>query len=118
MLKLLTTLPLVHMKIYLSEFIERAAQCLVDLGLSSGTINDYQGSAFHPLERVPTRHTRTAPQPLQTIAQQLSSIIILSLVYHSFILLKMTIERTPNNEIVSNPVGLGPSKPLSKSYVI
>lgn len=39
------------MGIRLSELINRAVQCLQDLGLSPGTIKDYQCSAFRPLER-------------------------------------------------------------------
>lgn len=39
------------MDICLSELIKRATQCLVELGLSPGTIKDYQCSAFGPLER-------------------------------------------------------------------
>lgn len=39
------------MDICLSELIKQATQCLVDLGLSPGTIKDYQCSAFGPLER-------------------------------------------------------------------
>lgn len=39
------------MEICLSELITRATQCLVELGLSAGTIRDYQCSAFRPLER-------------------------------------------------------------------
>ena len=39
------------MEICLSELINRATQCLAELGLSAGTIRDYQCSAFRPLER-------------------------------------------------------------------
>ncbi len=39
------------MEICLSELIKRATQCLAELGLSAGTIRDYQCSAFRPLER-------------------------------------------------------------------
>ena len=39
------------MGMYLSELIEQANICLKDLGLSSGTIDDYQCSAFRPIER-------------------------------------------------------------------
>ncbi|MDD2502474.1 MAG: hypothetical protein PHG58_01245 [Clostridia bacterium] len=39
------------MDICLSELIKHATQCLEDLGLSPGTIKDYQCSAFRPLER-------------------------------------------------------------------
>lgn len=35
----------------LSELINHATQCLIDLGLSPETIKCYQCSAFHPLER-------------------------------------------------------------------
>ena len=41
----------VHMDICLSELIRQATQCLAELGLSPGTIKDYQCSAFGPLER-------------------------------------------------------------------
>ena len=46
-----TSLQEVHMGMYLSELIEQANICLKDLGLSSGTIDDYQCSAFRPIER-------------------------------------------------------------------
>lgn len=39
------------MEICLSELIKRATQCLMELGLSAGTIGDYQCSAFRPIER-------------------------------------------------------------------
>lgn len=39
------------MEICLSELIKRATQCLTELGLSAGTIGDYQCSAFRPIER-------------------------------------------------------------------
>ena len=39
------------MGMYLSELIEQANICLKDLGLSLGTIDDYQCSAFRPIER-------------------------------------------------------------------
>lgn len=35
----------------LSELINHATQCLIDLGLSPETTKCYQCSAFHPLER-------------------------------------------------------------------
>ena len=39
------------MEMYLSELIDKANECLKNLGLLSGTIDDYQCSAFHPIER-------------------------------------------------------------------
>ena len=39
------------MGMYLSELIEQANKCLENIGLSSGTIDDYQCSAFRPIER-------------------------------------------------------------------
>ena len=39
------------MGMYLSELIEQANECLRSIGLSSGSIDDYQCSAFRPIER-------------------------------------------------------------------
>ena len=39
------------MEMYLSELIDKANECLKNLGLLSGTIDDYQCSAFRPIER-------------------------------------------------------------------
>lgn len=39
------------MEIYLSELIDQANECLKNLGLLSGTIDDYQCSAFRPIKR-------------------------------------------------------------------
>lgn len=39
------------MGLYLSELIEQANKCLKNIGLSSGTLDDYQCSVFRPIER-------------------------------------------------------------------
>lgn len=39
------------MEICLSKYIKRTIQYLVELGISAGTISDYQCSAFRPIGR-------------------------------------------------------------------
>ena len=52
------------MEISLSELIKRTTLCLAELGLSAGTISDYQCSAFRPLERRLKNQEHISPETL------------------------------------------------------
>ena len=65
MMKLITVVALeVHLGISLSELIKRTTLCLAVLGLSAGTIRDYQCSAFRPLERRLKNQEHISPETL------------------------------------------------------
>ena len=72
----------VHMGMYLSELIEQANKCLENIGLSSGTIDDYQCSAFRPIER---RLGNSFITDSSIIQEQETHFLCLFVIYKSFI---------------------------------